>query len=130
MPIARIPNKVLTLMQTEDKKTGKIVSLQKNLEGSTKEVVGEKSRGAGKGRERYGATAVSGNMLLRRLRVFVICGRGSVRSWGKCLQRWGVGRGVFHSAQTCLPRKGTFSLSRKSRCLYRKGTENNGWGSK
>lgn len=40
MPIARIPNKVLTLMQTEDKKTGKIVSLQKNLEWSTKEVLG------------------------------------------------------------------------------------------
>lgn len=40
MPIAPIPNKVLTLMQTEDKKTGKIVSLQKNLEWSTKEVLG------------------------------------------------------------------------------------------
>lgn len=40
MPIARIPNKVLTLMQTEDKKMGKIVSLQKNLEWSTKEVLG------------------------------------------------------------------------------------------
>jgi len=38
MPIARIPNKVLTLMQTEDKKMGKIVSFQKNLEWSTKEV--------------------------------------------------------------------------------------------
>lgn len=48
MPIARIPNKVLTLMQTEDKKMGKIVSLQKNLQWSTKEVVvGENITGLG-----------------------------------------------------------------------------------
>lgn len=46
MPIARIPNKVLTLMQTEDKKMGKIVSLQKTLNGAQRRWQrGEISRG-------------------------------------------------------------------------------------
>jgi len=46
MPIARIPNKVLTLMQTEDKKMGKIVSLQKTLNGAQRRWRrGEISRG-------------------------------------------------------------------------------------
>lgn len=52
-------------MQTEDKKMGKFVSLQKNLEWSTKEVLGwGEYRETGNGWESYGATAVSRNTLL------------------------------------------------------------------
>lgn len=99
MPIARIPNKVLTLMQTEDKKMGKIVSLQKNLEWSTKEVLGSVvGGGILRGWKWLGelwSGSISGNTLLGRLQVLVICCGGSGRSWGKCPQPWGVGRGSF-----------------------------------
>lgn len=131
MPIARIPNKVLTLMQTEDKKMGKIVSLQKNLEWSTKEVLGGGNIAglemAGRVMEQQWSREIYCCEGFRSSSSAVSAARGvgeSVSSDG------GVGRGVFHSAVSCVSRKGTFSLSRKSRYLHRKGSENNGWGSK
>lgn len=136
MPIARIPNKVLTLMQTQDKKARKkrrkdcLSSGKKKttLNGAQRRWWGEISRGW----ESSGATAGSRNTSLWRFQVFVVCCFGSGRSWGKCLRPWGVSGGeVFTPSRAAFPGEAHFPFP-ESHVIYmhKKGTENNGWGSK
>lgn len=100
-------------MQTQDKKTGKIVSLQKNLEWSTKEVLGAACLGLGgwdiEGLGELWRDSILGNTLLGRLQVLVICRGGSERSWGKGPQPWGVrwGSSVCRPRHLFPPQKGT-----------------------
>lgn len=133
MPIARIPNKVLTLMQTEDKKMGKIVSLQKNLEWSTKEVLGAAVAG-----ENIEGLEMAGRVMERQHLGEYIVGKASGprhllwrqrEELGKVSPAMGGREGeLFTPPRAATAGKGTFSLHRKARYLHRKGAENNGWG--